>query len=167
MSGYSDYNHLINDWWSVGIWFSVDCRILLNFANCPIAFGIMFCRKQLWSVLLTTMIMLCSAVEVGVDMLELDCHMTKDGEVVVSHDEDLTRVTGRQLRISDTLFEVILLYCLCSCHTFTHIAARVHCACGYDWVLKLVDWHADKLHCKLLKRGTDMVCQVALEICAA
>ena len=51
-------------------------------------------------------LMLCSAVEVGVGMLELDCHMTKDGEVVVSHDEDLTRVSGQPVRISDTLFKV-------------------------------------------------------------
>jgi len=56
------------------------------------------------------LMMLCSAVEVGVDMLELDCHLTKDGEVVVSHDEDLVRVTGHPVRISDTLFKVVELY---------------------------------------------------------
>jgi len=55
-------------------------------------------------------LMLCSAVDVGADMLELDCHLTKDGEVVVSHDEDLSRVTGRPIRISDTLFKVSVLY---------------------------------------------------------
>jgi len=53
-------------------------------------------------------------VDVGVDMLELDCHMTKDGEVVVSHDDDLSRVTGIPVRISDTLFKVAVLSCLSS-----------------------------------------------------
>ena len=55
--------------------------------------------------------MLCSAVEVGVDMLELDCHLTKDGEVVVCHDDDLRRVTGHSVRISDTLHKVTVHCC--------------------------------------------------------
>ena len=58
----------------------------------------------------TFVIMMFSAVDVGVDMLEIDCHITKDGEVVVSHDEDLTRVTGRPVRISDTLYKVLFLF---------------------------------------------------------
>lgn len=69
-------------------------------------------------MLMMLTMMLCSAVEVGVDMLELDCHMTKDGEVVVSHDEDLFRVTGRDVRICDTLFKVISAFSLSStCRT--------------------------------------------------
>jgi len=67
------------------------------------------CCDAVSSLLLIMMTLtLYSAVDVGVDMLELDCHMTKDGEVVVSHDEDLTRVTGRPVRISDTLFKVTI-----------------------------------------------------------
>uniref|UniRef100_A0A3Q1HTP9 GP-PDE domain-containing protein n=1 Tax=Anabas testudineus TaxID=64144 RepID=A0A3Q1HTP9_ANATE len=34
------------------------------------------------------------AVELGTDMLELDCHMTKDEQVVVSHDANLRRSSG-------------------------------------------------------------------------
>ena len=63
--------------------------------------------RSLNAVLLLTV--LCSAVDVGVDMLELDCHLTKDGEVVVSHDDDLARITGQPVRISDTLFKVVVV----------------------------------------------------------
>ncbi|XP_014387343.1 PREDICTED: glycerophosphodiester phosphodiesterase domain-containing protein 1 isoform X1 [Myotis brandtii] len=42
-----------------------------------------------------------SAVTIGTDMLELDCHITKDEQVVVSHDENLKRSTGVNVNISD------------------------------------------------------------------
>ncbi|XP_060251123.1 lysophospholipase D GDPD1 isoform X2 [Ovis aries] len=42
-----------------------------------------------------------SAVTIGTDMLELDCHITKDEQVVVSHDENLKRSTGINVNISD------------------------------------------------------------------
>ncbi|XP_040124998.1 lysophospholipase D GDPD1 isoform X3 [Ictidomys tridecemlineatus] len=41
------------------------------------------------------------AVTLGTDMLELDCHITKDEQVVVSHDENLKRSTGVNVNISD------------------------------------------------------------------
>ena len=47
-----------------------------------------------------------SAVTIGTDMLELDCHITKDEQVVVSHDANLKRSTGINVNVSD------LKYCV-------------------------------------------------------
>lgn len=41
------------------------------------------------------------AVSHGVDMAELDVHLSRDGELMVIHDADLTRVAGRPLTVSD------------------------------------------------------------------
>ncbi len=42
-----------------------------------------------------TMLSFEAAVSLGADYLELDVHMTRDGEVVVAHDETLERTCGR------------------------------------------------------------------------
>src|SRR5215210_1745899 len=41
------------------------------------------------------------AIEGGVDMAELDVYLSADGELVVSHDEDLRRVTGRAVGVGE------------------------------------------------------------------
>jgi glycerophosphoryl diester phosphodiesterase len=42
-----------------------------------------------------TMLALESAASIGVDVLESDVHLTKDDEIVLFHDEDLERTTGK------------------------------------------------------------------------
>jgi len=34
-------------------------------------------------------------------MLKMDCHLTKDKQVVVAHDVSLLRITGRDVAIKD------------------------------------------------------------------
>jgi glycerophosphoryl diester phosphodiesterase len=47
------------------------------------------------------------AMDLGVDMIELDVHLTKDGEVVVIHDDTLNRTTnGRGKVVDHTLNEL-------------------------------------------------------------
>lgn len=50
------------------------------------------------------------AVRQGTGMLELDCHITLDGHVVVSHDENLLRQTGHDVNISSLNLEDLPLY---------------------------------------------------------
>uniref|UniRef100_A0A3B3USP3 Glycerophosphodiester phosphodiesterase domain containing 3a n=1 Tax=Poecilia latipinna TaxID=48699 RepID=A0A3B3USP3_9TELE len=52
-----------------------------------------------------TMEAFTNAIENGSQMLEMDCHLTKDGHVVVSHDENLKRQTGVDKDISSLNLE--------------------------------------------------------------
>jgi glycerophosphoryl diester phosphodiesterase len=48
-----------------------------------------------------TMVSFEQAVHAGAPYLELDVHMSRDGEIVVSHDEGLTRTCGRDAPIRE------------------------------------------------------------------
>uniref|UniRef100_A0A3B4Y507 Glycerophosphodiester phosphodiesterase domain containing 3a n=1 Tax=Seriola lalandi dorsalis TaxID=1841481 RepID=A0A3B4Y507_SERLL len=50
------------------------------------------------------------AVQHGTQMLELDCRLTHDGHVVVSHDENLLRQTGHDVTISSLELQDLPLY---------------------------------------------------------
>lgn len=49
-----------------------------------------------------------SAYEIGADMIELDLHMTKDGEIVLIHDGDLDRTADVSGRVRDLTLDEIL-----------------------------------------------------------
>ena len=48
-----------------------------------------------------------SAYDIGADMIELDLHMTKDGEIVLIHDGDLARTANVAGKISELTLEEI------------------------------------------------------------
>ena len=48
-----------------------------------------------------------SAYEKGVDWIELDVRQTKDGKIIVFHDNNLKRLTGYDGEIIDTLYDTI------------------------------------------------------------
>ena len=47
-----------------------------------------------------------AAIEAG-DGIELDVHLTKDGQLVVFHDDTFERICGRRGRVEDTSYEEI------------------------------------------------------------
>ena len=49
-----------------------------------------------------------SAYEIGADMIELDLHMTKDGEIVLIHDADLSRTADVSGKIHELTLDEIL-----------------------------------------------------------
>jgi len=50
------------------------------------------------------------AVELGIDGVELDVHLTKDGKLIVIHDMDLKRLTGLRIPIKQLTFKELKEY---------------------------------------------------------
>ncbi|XP_053707456.1 lysophospholipase D GDPD3a isoform X1 [Synchiropus splendidus] len=57
-----------------------------------------------------TMEAFTNAVDHGAEMLEMDCQLTLDGHVVVSHDDHLLRQTGLDSRVSSLRLQDLPLY---------------------------------------------------------
>ena len=55
-----------------------------------------------------TMLAYRSAYEIGADMIELDLHMTKDGEIVLIHDGDLDRTADVSGKIRELTLDELL-----------------------------------------------------------
>ncbi len=51
-----------------------------------------------------------NAIKIGVDMIEIDVHLTKDGKVVVIHDEKIDRTTDGKGTVKNMTFEEIRKY---------------------------------------------------------
>ena len=51
-----------------------------------------------------------SAVELGVDGIETDIHLTKDGILVITHDEEIRRVSDGSGMVKDLTYEELLKY---------------------------------------------------------
>jgi len=50
------------------------------------------------------------AVELGIDGVELDVHLTKDGKLVIIHDMDLKRLTGIKIPVKQLTFKELKKY---------------------------------------------------------
>lgn len=55
-----------------------------------------------------TMVAFESSYEIGADMIELDLHMTKDGEIVIIHDGNLSRTANVSGEIRELTLEEVL-----------------------------------------------------------
>lgn len=60
-----------------------------------------------------TMLAFRKAVKLPIDGIELDVHLTRDGEVVVAHDESLRRVAGLDRAIADMTVEELQKVTIC------------------------------------------------------
>jgi glycerophosphoryl diester phosphodiesterase len=64
-------------------------------------------RGDMYNAPENSMSSVISAINIGVDAVEIDVQMTKDGIIVLNHDFDLKRVAGVPFRVSDLTYDEI------------------------------------------------------------
>ncbi|CAN5496805.1 glycerophosphodiester phosphodiesterase [soil metagenome] len=72
-----------------------------------------------------TLLAFARAVGLGVEYLETDVHASSDGVAMISHDPDLTRLTGREVRIDQLTASELQEIDLGEGQTFTTLAAAL------------------------------------------
>ncbi|MDP9026978.1 MAG: glycerophosphodiester phosphodiesterase [Actinomycetota bacterium] len=73
-----------------------------------------------------TLLAFAKALALGVRYLETDVHASADGVAMISHDPDLTRLTGREVRIDQLTAAELQKIDLGDGQTFTTLAAALH-----------------------------------------
>ena len=64
------------------------------------------------------------AIELGVDGIEIDIFQCKSGELVLFHDKDLQKLTGKSGKIEDLTIEELESFLGCRVHLFCQIKVR-------------------------------------------
>jgi glycerophosphoryl diester phosphodiesterase len=83
-----------------------DHPVFTNFTNTPLVIGHADdSGSGFWPG--NTLLYLEGIAEIGVDMLEMDVNMTKDGRIILMHDTTVDRTTNGNGRISDLTLEEI------------------------------------------------------------
>ncbi|MCY9375446.1 glycerophosphodiester phosphodiesterase [Bacillus sp. T17B1] len=72
-----------------------------------------------------TMLAFEKGIEAGVDGIELDVQLTKDGRMVVIHDERLDRTTSLKGFVKDTVYDVIMTANAAAGHDHTYSDIKV------------------------------------------
>jgi len=72
--------------------------------NTPLILGHRGYRKKFPE---NTMLAFAKAYKYGADGIECDVQKTKDGQYIIFHDDELSRITGRKGLVADTIYKII------------------------------------------------------------
>ena len=77
------------------------------------------------------------AVDVGFECLETDLRVTKDGVIVLSHDDNLVRVSNQNIRISDSTFDRLCTVSLADGQKISTFEQFIENFAGQSWVFDI------------------------------